>query len=418
VTRPVGPRVAAPPPALHAERVRALGAFVESKAVPGRVLMVWAALFLNVLAFGDFPRIHPVPVIVGQLITQSALPLALVLALFVNRRIVLRPSLFLVLLALLAIAAFMVSIHAEYPLGSAYRALRMLGFVAVLWLLTPWWGRSDMLLLRCHRICLWVVLATVLVGAAISPGTAFEFEGRLSGVLWPVPPTQVAHYAAVLFGTTAVLWMCRVISGRHATVALSITGAALLLTHTRTALLAVTLGLVVAVASLFLGHARVRRASAVGALALVGLGTAFASELTSWVLRGQTTEEAGRLTGRTDVWAQVLSVRRDRITEWFGSGLSDQSFNGLPIDNHWIATYWDQGWFGVIAHASLLLLLLLMAVRHRRGPQRACALFLIVYCLSASFTETGMALPSPYLLELVVAAALLAPAAREGVVGR
>lgn len=259
------------------------------------------------------------------------------------------------------------------------------------------------------------MLATVIVGAAVSPGTAFEFEGRLSGVLWPVPPTQVAHYAAVLLGTTAILWMCRVVTGRHAVIALTVTGAALVLTHTRTALLAVTLGLLVAVASLFLGHVRVRRASAVGALGLVGLATVFASELSSWVLRGQTTEEAGRLTGRTDVWAQVLSTRRGRLSEWFGSGLSDQSFNGLPIDNHWIATYWDQGWFGVIAHATLILLLLLMAVRRRRGPQRACALFLIVYCLAASLTETGMALPSPYLLELVVAAALLAPAARQGV---
>lgn len=395
------------------EGERTAGALVEAGAVPGRMLLVWAALFLNVLAFGDFPRIHPMPVIAGQLITQAALPLALVLALVVNRRILLRPNLILVLLSLLAIAALMVSIHAEFPLGSAYRAVRMLGFLTVLWLLTPWWGRSDMLLLRCHRICLWIVLATVLVGAAISPGTAFEFEGRLSGVLWPVPPTQVGHYAAVLFGTTAILWLCRVVTGRPALIALAITGASLVGAHTRTALLAMTLGMLVAVVSLFLGHVRVRRASAVGALGAVALGTAFASELTQWLLRGQTTEEAGRLTGRTDVWSQVVSTKRDRVNEWFGSGLSDQSFNGLPIDNNWIATYWDQGWFGVIAHGSLLLLLLLMAARHERGPQRACALFLIVYCFVASFTETGLALPTPYLLELVLAAALLAPAVRD-----
>ena len=34
-----------------------------------------------------------------------------------------------------------------------------------------------------------------------------------------MPPTQVAHYAAVLLGTSAVLWMCRVITGRHALLA-------------------------------------------------------------------------------------------------------------------------------------------------------------------------------------------------------
>jgi hypothetical protein len=383
-----------------------------------RVLLAWAALFLNVLAFGDFPRIIPVPVVVGQLLTQGALPLALVLALMVNRRLLVRPSLLLVLLALLAVAALMVSIHAQYPIGSAYRAVRMLGVVAVVWLLTPWWGRSDMLLLRCHRACLWFVLGTVVVGAALAPAKAFEFGGRLSGVLWPVPPTQVAHYSAVLLGTTVVLWLCRVLPDRHALLALPVTGTILLLTHTRTALLAVAVGLGVAVVSLFLGHVRVRRASALGALALIGVGAVFASEVTQWVLRGQTAEEAGRLTGRTDVWSMVLGARRSRLQELFGSGLSDQSFNGLPIDNHWIATYWDQGWFGVVAHASLLLILLTMAVRRRRGPQRACALFLIAYCFTASFTETGMALPSPYLLELVVAAALLAPAVREEVGSR
>jgi O-antigen ligase len=401
-----------------AEQEKAVGELVAAGAVPGRMLLVWGALFLNVLTFADFPRVHPLPVVFGQMITASALPLALVLALAVNRRIVLRPSLLLVLLSLLAMAALMVSIHSEYPLGSAYRALRMLGFVAVLWLLTPWWGRSDMLLLRCHRICLWAVLATVVVGAAIAPGMAFEFEGRLSGILWPVPPTQVGHYAAVLFGTTAVLWLCRVISGRHALLALSVTGLVLVGTHTRTALLAMTLGLVVATASLFLGHVRVRRASAIGALAAVGVGTLFASQLAGWVLRGQTAEEAGQLTGRTNVWEQVLSAPRPRINEWFGTGLSDQSFNGLPIDSNWVATYWEQGWFGVTAHITILVLLLLMAVRHRPGPQRACALFLVVYCLVASFTETGMALPTPYLLELVLAAALLAPAARETARGR
>ena len=35
------------------------------------------------------------------------------------------------------------------------------------------------------------------------------------------------------------------------------------------------------------------------------------------------------------------------------------------------------------------------------------ALFLIIYCLFASFTETGMGEASPYLLDLTVAASLL-----------
>ena len=105
----------------------------------------------------------------------------------------------------------MTSIHSVFVVGSTYRAVRYFIFVLVVWLLTPWWGRRDMLLLRCHRLCLAVVLGSVVLGAALSPGAALG-SGRLSGVVWPVPPPQVAHYAATMFGTTVLLWMCKVIT--------------------------------------------------------------------------------------------------------------------------------------------------------------------------------------------------------------
>ena len=386
--------------------------FVERSAVPRRMILVWAALFLNVLAFYAVPVLIPIPGPIGQMVTQGALPLALGLALIVNRQMVVRPSLVLALFTMMAVTSVMVSFHSEFVMSSTYRACRMAGFIAVLWLLTPWFGRHDMLLLRCHRRCLWVILASVLVGAAVAPGLAFSFEGRLAGVLWPIPATQVAHYAAILFGTSAVLWMCRVITGRHALIALSLTGAVLVGTHTRTALLATAIGLVVAGASLFLGHARVRRTSALTALAGVVVAAVFASELTTWALRGQSTQEASQLTGRTKVWSAVFATPRGRLQEMFGGGPSDQSFNGLPIDSNWVAAYWDQGWLGLIIQATILLVLLLMAATRQRGPQRAAALFMIIYALVASFTETALATPSPYVLDLVVAASLLAPEAR------
>ena len=45
------------------------------------------------------------------------------------------------------------------------------------------------------------------------------------------------------------------------------------------------------------------------------------------------------------------------------------------------------------------------------GPQRAIALFLVVFCLLSSFTETGLSDPSLYLLDLSLAASLLVPIA-------
>jgi hypothetical protein len=80
----------------------------------------------------------------------------------------------------------------------------------------------------------------------------------------------------------------------------------------------------------------------------------------------------------------------------------------MPIDSNWLAVYLDQGWFGVIIDAALLIILILLAATHRRGVRRAVALFLVTYCLVASITETGLGDASPYLLELIVAASLLA----------
>jgi hypothetical protein len=391
----------------QAGRARAMG-LISSP------LLAWAALFVNVLAFSGLPTLVRVPTTVGQLVTQGALIMALVLVLLANPRGVIRPNLFLVLLTMLAVVALMVSIHNQFMLGSTFRACRLLGFIAVLWLLTPWWGRSDLALLRSHLTCLRVVLVTVLVGAIVAPGAAFSYEGRLSGALWPIPPTQVAHYAAVLLGCTVVMWFAGAVRGRTALLTLLGAGAALVGTHTRTALLAMTVGLAAAGASMFLGHARVRRTSLlIGVIAVVS-ATFFAPLIVGWLWRGQSLEEATQLTGRTKVWSSISGLQRPWLEEVFGSGLSNKSFNGLPIDSNWLAVYVDQGWFGLIIDAALLIILILLAATHQRGIRRALALYLVAYCLVASITETGLGDASPYLLELVIAASLLAAPAGQG----
>lgn len=373
-------------------------------------LPVWVALFANVLAFSELPTLLPIPTTIGRLVTQGALVLAFLLALWANPRGVIRPNLFLVLLTMLAVVALVVSIHNEFLLGSTFRACRLLGFVAVLWLLTPWWGKPDLTLLRSHITCLRIVVGTVLVGAMIAPGSAFSYDGRLSGALWPIPPTQVAHYAAVLLGCTVVLWFGGTVRGRTALLTLLAAGAALVATQTRTALIAMIIGLAVAGASMFLGHARVRRTSAMlGVLTMIGVAL-FAPLITNWFWRGETAQEAAQLTGRTKVWSDIFGLQRPWLEQAFGSGLSNKSFNGLPIDSNWLAVYLDQGWFGIFIDAALLLVLIIMAVTVRRGVRRAVALFLVGYCLVASITETGLGDASPYLLNLVVAASLLVSA--------
>jgi hypothetical protein len=400
----------------------AAASVVGAAARPGRArallrgpLPVWAALFINVQTFLGLPTVVPIPGIIGQMITQGALVVAVLLAIMANPGGVIRPSLFLALLTMLAVVALMVSIHNEFMLGSTFRACRFIAFVLVLWLLTPWWGRSDLVLLHAHLTCLRIMLLSVLVGALLAPGVAFSYyDGRLSGALWPTPPTQIAHYAAVLLGCTVVLWFGGAIRGRTALWTLLGASAALMGAHTRTALLSMTIGLAVAGASMFMGHARVRRTSALVCIFAVIAATFFAPLILNWLWRGQTVEEASQLTGRTKVWSAILGHQRPWLEELFGSGLSNKSFNGLAIDSNWLAVFVDQGWFGVFVEAALVLVLILLAVTHRRGVKRGVALFLVSYCLIDSITETGLADASPYLLDIVVAASLLAVPIRKG----
>jgi hypothetical protein len=321
---------------------------------------------------------------------------------------VVRANAFLVVLTAVAVLALTVSIHNEFIVGSTYRALRLILFVVVLWLLTPWWGRPDLPLLRAHLLWLRVVLGSVWVGVVLAPGRAFETQGRLTGLVWPIPPPQVAHYAAVLIGLTVVLWFCGVVSGRVVAMTLVTAVAALVATHTRTGLLALVLGLSLAGASLFVGHARVRRATAVAVSVSVVVWLVFGPLILTWLARGQSTQDLTQLTGRTKVWAAVAQRHTTVLEELFGSGLGNKSYAGLAIDSNWVATHLELGSFGIALVVALLLVVLLAAVTRPAGPRRAVALFLVVYCLTASFTETGLGDSSPYLLDLAVAASLLA----------
>jgi hypothetical protein len=385
---------------------------VHDRSVRRRVGTVWGLLVLNAIGYAGL-AVH-VPSAVGKIITQGALLVALLLALTVNRRVVVRPNVFLCLVSLLALEAVVTILPPEH-LGTVYRTFRLIGFVAVLWLLTPWWGRRDMLLVRAHLTSLAVILGSVLLGVLVVPGHALTHH-RLQGALWKIPPTQVAHYAAVTFGVVVVLWICGQLRGRVTLAIAAATGAILIATHTRTALAALIAGLVVAGLSLIAVTTRVRRVFAVAATVTAIAIITLSSFLVTWIVRGEGGSELTDLTGRTAVWGPLLALPRDTFQQIFGFGLSNDSFNGLAIDSNWLASYQAQGLFGVILCAVILIFLLVAACRHPRGVRRALALFLVTYCLVASFTEVGFTDASPYLLELTLAASLLMPPLRTGAI--
>ncbi len=373
--------------------------------------VIWCLLFFNALTPGT--SVLPIPHRVAQVMTQGSLIVAVILVLSINPRLRIRPNWFLGLYTILAVSSLMMSIR-FVGIGTDFRSVRLIAFLFVLWLLTPWWGRRDLLFVRSQIWFLCLVVSSVVLGLLIWPGKALP-EGRLSGTIWPIWATQVAHFAGELAGLVILLWLCRLLSPRRALVIAVPALIVCVLTHTRTALLAMIVGLLVAGLSLVLARRRVRRFFATGLIVLVVVALPLAPLLTHWLTRGESAQGLTSLTGRTVAWSAVLSSQRPLPNVIFGSGLSNDAvnvatnpaLNGLSIDSSWISIYQDQGIFGDVLVGAVLLLLLLTTLTRARGPTRAVALFLIVYCMIAGISESGLGSVSPYLLDLTVAASLI-----------
>jgi hypothetical protein len=378
---------------------------LQHRTIQRRITVIWGLLLLNVIETNGKGILLPHSV--ARVVTQLALIAAIYLAYTLNRRLVWRPQLFLELLMAIAVAGLFIGL-AVGTFHSDLRALRYIGLVFALWLMTPWFGRLDRTVLRAHLTVLLGLLGMVLLGIVVAPGRALH-HGRLASTIWPITATQVAHYAAVAAGISAVAFISHTLPRRLAAVSFLVSTAILLATHTRTALAAMLVGVIVAAVSLVSTRRRARLVLA-WLLALAAVTTMFLQpQVKAWVLRSPGTTQLTELSGRAKVWAPLESQPRTKAQVWFGHGFDNASFDGLPIDNSWLALYTETGLVGDILAGLGVLVLVYLVLMRPRGPSRAFAIFLILYCLVASFTETGLGLPSPYLLDLTAAAALLAP---------
>lgn len=391
----------------HSRANGLVGIDARDRWLERRVWAAWGALMFNVLTFSQGLSVIPIPKIVGQGLQQGSLVVALLLALTCNKNLAIRPSFFMILLSLLALECVITALNAQYPLGTDFRVGRFLLFVTVMWLLTPYWGRQDMLLVRCHLKTLILVAVFQLVGLIIAPGKTLG--NRFPGVIWPIPGTQVAHYMAVLCGIVLILWFCGEISAKAALLLAPAALVILILTHTRTALIGCAAGVIVAGLSLISVAPRARKFfTAVIVLGATAWLTA-SSAIRSWLARGENASALDSLSGRTNFWGPLLAYPRTRFQELFGFGIGNGTFGGLPIDSNWMLSYEQQGLWGIAICASIIIFLYVSVSFAPRGPKRALALFLITYCLIASYTEDGFTTPTTYMLDVFLAASLLVP---------
>ena len=380
----------------------------DQRRAPPLVGVAWALLVVDTLGSQGATTIVPIPRPVIQMVAQGAVLAAFAIALVLNPRVRFRPSAYLFLLSLLVIESIASSAQLESGYGAFFRCFRFTFFVATLWLLTPWW--YDSLAFVRHQIrALGAVLLTVAAGLLVAPGLAMPAAngGRLVGAVWPLSAPQVGQFGAVAAGLTIVLWLGRSTDGRSVGLVAAPAIVLLLLSHTRTAMLGLLAGLAVAGVAFAFTSSRARRVLA-RAILCAGLVAVTAGSIVKvWVLRGQNQENFANLTGRQKVWDALLARPRTPSERAFGVGLTDKSFNGLPIDSSWLAAYHEQGLVGVAILATILATLIIVAVLRPPSLHRTCALFLITYCVVASYTEASMTDASPYLLYLTLAAALL-----------
>ena len=399
-------------PVLSPELARDWGLLAgpNERSMRRRVGWVWGLLFFNVMTYTAGPtNLIPLPHQLGKALPELALGVALVLILTANKRLLVRPNIFLILVTAMCLFTAIMSFRGYFGFGSMVRWSRFAVFVGALWLTTPWWGRRDFMILQFQRRALMVVIGTVIVGMAVSPTKAFALAGggRLGGIVWPIQPTQVAHYAAVLVGMTVVMWLAGASRSRWTGFVIAGAFGVLILTHSRIALVAMLAGILAGGLSLFLSRKRVRRAFVVTIL-VVGIGAlSFAPLITGWFARGENAQSLSNLTGRTNAWSAVIAQPRTEANALLGYGLSNDGINGIPIDSSWLATYQDQGLVGDVLQGLVLVSLLIVSLISPRGPGRAVALFLVVYCAVESFTQTGLGQPSADFLDLAVAMSLL-----------
>ncbi|MFI0808902.1 O-antigen ligase domain-containing protein [Streptomyces echinatus] len=369
----------------------------------------WGLLVLNTLGSAGAKTIVPLPRSLIQMVTMGSLVAAFALALAVNLRLRIRASAFLLLLSLLLVPSVISSVDLESGFGALFRCTRLALFIGTLWLLSRWWDGGPTFV-RHHIRMYFAVLGSVAAGLVISPGAALPdlYGGRLVGALWPLTPPQIGQYAAVVIGLTVLLVLDHRTDRTSAAVVIVPSLVLLALTHTRTATLGLLIGLALAIGSLILTSAAARRFFTWAVLCAVVAAVGFASALQAWFLRGQSQENFSSLTGRAKVWHALLVAPRTTTEYLFGTGLGDKSFDGLPIDNSWLAVYNEQGVTGIALVAAVIVVLGGVALLRPPSLSRACAIFLISYCAIASYTEAGLGDASPYLLHLTVAASLLA----------
>ena len=86
----------------------------NDRIIRRRVYLTWGLLYFNTLTFFPGVSFIGIPSSIGKGIAQSVLPVALVLALSLNRKVLLRPNVFLCLVSLIALETILTTLQPQH----------------------------------------------------------------------------------------------------------------------------------------------------------------------------------------------------------------------------------------------------------------------------------------------------------------
>ncbi len=390
------------------ERTRALPARAYA-AAPGqrRTTIIWFLLVTTTLDWSGVNALVRLPGFVEQLLTGALTMLVIALLVQRNLRLKLDFDYFLSSYVVLFVVSLVPFLAGYAGLGSVARSFRFGLVVVAGLLLVESTGERRFSLLDAHYNVVAFLSTFSLLSIPLSPSRAFAEAGRLNGIVLPMAATRLGAVGGVTAGL-AVLRCSDAARRRQRDILFVAIGiAVVLLTNTRTALIAFAVSVVFSLVVLARRVPRVRGILALSGVLISVMPLLFSQYAQRWFNRGQSASELTSLTGRRVTWNLVLDFKRTTMQRYFGLGLSNKTVFGRAIDNGWLAIFHTQGFIG-IGIVAVLLLVLLGKVGFERDPlARSIALFLVCYSLVSSYSETGIGDVSFYFLGLLAVDAMV-----------
>jgi O-antigen ligase len=326
------------------------------------------------------------------------------------------PVVYLFYFLYLSVAAA-TAFHLLEPMAPLLRVVRLGLAIMIPLLLWRWLSANPSQFIRAHRTAHVLLALTVLAGLAAFPGSAwpgrsFGNGGRLYGGLLPMLPPRVGEIGAIVAGLTIVALAFGRLGRLYGGAFIGLGLLLIVLSRTRTAAMAMIIGLL---AAFFMARQsrRGRRALRVLVLLII-LAIPLLTPVRSWVVRDQTSTELTTLTGRTTAWSFVIEQEASIRTVMLGHGLGNKrvllrrgegDIDVMAIDNGWLSLFWETGWLGVTLVLFAVIAAFITAWRAPTPYIRAASMFLIVYVVVTSFTESGLSDLSSLTLHLLVASA-------------